>query len=124
MRILLVDNDPNTKNTFASNLLLRGHKVQTAFDGTDAFYKYITYLGTFDLVITDYNLPIKDGLWLVEKIRGMAEQKDLKKDVKIIVRADPETTDGKALSAMISAGAEKQAYWKISDDQLVEMEGL
>lgn len=67
MRILLVEDEPDT--LFALKLLLEfdGHQVITAQNGSEGYRKYI---GQYpDLVITDINMPEIDGIELSNIIR-------------------------------------------------------
>jgi two-component system chemotaxis response regulator CheY len=61
-------------------------KVVEADDGVDALRKLTT--AKFDLIITDINMPVLDGLKLVKKIRS----DEVHKDVPIMIV----TTEGSA----------------------------
>jgi two-component system chemotaxis response regulator CheY len=54
---------------------IRNLKVVEADDGVDGLKKLSS--GKFDLVITDINMPIMDGLKLVKRIRTDAVHKDV-----------------------------------------------
>lgn len=54
---------------------IKGLKVIEADDGVDALRKLATT--RFDLVITDINMPVLDGLKLVKKIRSDETHKDV-----------------------------------------------
>jgi len=54
---------------------IKGLKVVEADDGVDALRKLAT--SRFDLVITDINMPVLDGLKLVKKIRSDETHKDV-----------------------------------------------
>ncbi len=67
-RILLVEDDPDTR--FAMTLLfeLEGFEVITATDGQDAYLK--AQVQQPDVIITDINMPNVSGLDLIRLIRG------------------------------------------------------
>lgn len=71
MRFLVVD-DFNTMRRIVRNLLkeLGFNNVEEAEDGVDALAKLRA--GTFDFVISDWNMPNMDGLQLLQTIRADA----------------------------------------------------
>ena len=54
---------------------LKNLKVTEADDGVDGLKKLAS--GRFDIVITDINMPIMDGLKLVKRIRSDAVHRDI-----------------------------------------------
>jgi DNA-binding NtrC family response regulator len=60
-RVLIVDDDPDTVDTFARMLRLEGHDVVTAPDGQQA----LRQAHTVDVIIADMRMPFCDGLSLV-----------------------------------------------------------
>ena len=64
--ILVVDDDELLLSTLEEILLSEGYKVKTAKDGISAFKKLQG--GSFDIVLTDLNMPGMTGLELLEKI--------------------------------------------------------
>ncbi len=71
MRFLVVD-DFNTMRRIVRNLLkeLGFNNVEEAEDGVDALTKLRA--GGFDFVVSDWNMPIMDGLELLKTIRADA----------------------------------------------------
>jgi two-component system chemotaxis response regulator CheY len=65
--ILAVDDSPSMRKMVSFTLLGAGFQVVEAVDGVDAFEK--AQLQTFDLVLTDQNMPRLDGLGLTRKLR-------------------------------------------------------
>ncbi|MEI6761468.1 MAG: response regulator [Betaproteobacteria bacterium] len=65
--ILTVDDSPSMRKMVSFTLTGAGHRVVEAVDGIDAFEK--AQLQTFDLVLTDQNMPRLDGLGLTRKLR-------------------------------------------------------
>ena len=66
-RILVVDDEPLIRKQIARILVKQGHDVQQASNATEA----LKYAGekVFDLAIVDYNLPVKDGLYVLQSLR-------------------------------------------------------
>ena len=74
--VLIVEDSPTMRQLIAFSLKrLRGVKVVEANDGVDALKKLAA--GKIDLIFTDINMPIMDGLKLVSLIRGDANYKHI-----------------------------------------------
>jgi CheY-like chemotaxis protein len=58
-RILVVDDEPFVCDAVRMMLCFDGHEVQTATSGKDGLAEYDA--GVFDLVITDYAMPVMKG---------------------------------------------------------------
>ncbi|PIQ51198.1 MAG: response regulator [Comamonadaceae bacterium CG12_big_fil_rev_8_21_14_0_65_59_15] len=65
--ILTVDDSPSMRRMVSFTLTGAGYEVVEAVDGVDAFEKAQTR--SFDLVLTDQNMPRLDGLGLTRKLR-------------------------------------------------------
>ena len=84
---LVVEDSPMMRQLLVFALArIKALRVIEADDGVDALRKLTT--AKFDLVITDINMPVLDGLKLVKKIRS----DDVHKDVPIMIV----TTEGSA----------------------------
>ncbi|NLE47241.1 MAG: response regulator, partial [Sandaracinaceae bacterium] len=70
-----------------------------AEDGVDGLRKLAT--GTFDLIITDINMPIMDGLKLVQRIRSDEKHKD----VPIIIITTEGSTEDRQRAMALGANA-------------------
>lgn len=72
MKILIVD-DSTTMIRIITNVLNRLSLTdyETALNGEEAFEKwtFATFDKPFDIVVTDWNMPVMTGLELVKKIR-------------------------------------------------------
>lgn len=66
-RILVVDDERSVRELVAESLSYIGHHVTTAADGQDAADKLKN--GTFDIVVTDMDMPRMDGMELIKHIR-------------------------------------------------------
>ena len=65
--ILAVDDSPSMRKMVSFTLTGAGHQVVEAVDGVDAYEKAMAQ--SFDLVLTDQNMPRLDGLGLTRKLR-------------------------------------------------------
>ncbi|MEP6671314.1 MAG: response regulator, partial [Chthoniobacter sp.] len=64
LRVLLVDDEVNTREVVSAYLRGDGHRVLTAADGSEAMQRYMSE--DFDLVITDHGMPGMNGLQLAD----------------------------------------------------------
>ena len=65
--ILAVDDSPSMRKMVSFTLTGAGYQVVEAVDGQDAYEKAQSQ--SFDLVLTDQNMPRMDGLGLTRKLR-------------------------------------------------------
>jgi len=72
LRTLLVEDEANMVRTLAKILTRKGHQVDAAATGHEALRLLDTH--TYDLVITDLNMPVMDGMQLLRAMhaRGVA----------------------------------------------------
>ena len=68
MRILIVEDDPDTSRFIARGLAELGHLVVTSGDGRDGLFQATE--GGFDALVVDRMLPGLDGLSLVKALRA------------------------------------------------------
>jgi DNA-binding NtrC family response regulator len=67
-RILVVDDDESTREFLVVLLQRKGYGVQSAADGEEA-WNLLNGEPGYELVITDLNMPVLDGLHLLQRIR-------------------------------------------------------
>lgn len=66
MKILVVDDSVTMRRIIINNLKQAGYtQVEQAADGIEALSK----MSGVDMVLTDWNMPVMDGLTLVKEIR-------------------------------------------------------
>ncbi|MGA9700822.1 transporter substrate-binding domain-containing protein [Pseudomonas sp.] len=76
LNILVVDDYPANRLLLARQLSFLGHRIVTADDGAQGFE--VWQAGDFDGVITDCNMPVKDGYALARDIREQERQRGAK----------------------------------------------
>jgi two-component system sensor histidine kinase EvgS len=76
LNILVVDDYPANRLLLARQLSFLGHRINTAEDGIQGFALW--QAGRFDGVITDCNMPLKDGYALARDIRAHEREHGLK----------------------------------------------
>ena len=72
VKILVVDDDNNLRETLADLLEIEGYKVYQAGNGQECVDLISSEF--FNLILMDYNLPDETGLDLVRKIRGFNQE--------------------------------------------------
>lgn len=65
--VLVVDDSMETRELERKLLRFRGYDVVTAADGLEAWYAVLS--GNIDLVLTDVDMPLLDGIQLIRRIR-------------------------------------------------------
>jgi len=70
-KILAVDDSASMRQMVAFTLKGAGHTVTDAADGKQALD--IAKTQSFDLVLTDVNMPVMDGLVLTKNLRALSE---------------------------------------------------
>ncbi|HTO93256.1 MAG TPA: response regulator [Bacteroidota bacterium] len=73
--IMIVDDSATVRKFVAASLTMQGFTVVAACDGMDALEKLPS--GTFDLMITDLNMPNMDGFEFIRSLRENPQYRDL-----------------------------------------------
>lgn len=68
MRILIADDEESIRTLFTLLLGGKGHTVSAASDGVGALA--LVNAGQFDVVVTDHQMPEKNGLDLVRELKA------------------------------------------------------
>src|ERR1035441_5256210 len=74
-RILLVDDEPSVREAFSMMLKFDGHSVTEANDGAEALELFAK--GQFDLVTTDFEMPVMRGNELAVRIKQLAPKQPI-----------------------------------------------
>ncbi len=75
LKILVVDDDEDTRELFHTVLTGEGYQVALANNGQDALVQ--SRNDSFDLVITDLKMPVTDGLQFLQEIRKTGSNADV-----------------------------------------------
>ena len=73
-RILLADDDPTTLDLVGRTLEADGHEVIRCTDGQEAFQRFSAAPRSFNLLITDLDMPGIDGIELASRAAAAAPQ--------------------------------------------------
>jgi two-component system, chemotaxis family, chemotaxis protein CheY len=68
-KILAVDDSPSIRQMVKLTLSKAGYEVSEATDGADGLRK--AQSGQVDMVVTDLNMPIMNGLGLIRELRKL-----------------------------------------------------
>jgi len=63
-RVLIVDDEEPMRLLVARAIAMDGHDITTAADGVEALYILSGKDGAFDLLLTDIQMPVMDGIAL------------------------------------------------------------
>ena len=98
VKCLVVEDSPTMRQLISFALKrVHGCKIVEASDGIDALKKLSVQ--SFDLIITDINMPIMDGLKLVSLVRGNEQQKNIPIIIITTEGAEEDRKKGLALGA-------------------------
>jgi DNA-binding response OmpR family regulator len=78
-RLLVIEDDADVRLFMTLALRAEGYDVSSASDAVEALHSLVR--GRFDLVLTDFGLPGKDGLWLIRE----AEKRGLLRGTKVLI---------------------------------------
>ncbi len=98
VKCLVVEDSPTMRQLISFALKrVHGCRIVEASDGIDALKKLSAQ--SFDLIITDINMPIMDGLKLVSLVRGNEQQKNIPIIIITTEGAEEDRKKGLALGA-------------------------
>src|ERR1700710_1451458 len=63
-RVLIVDDEESMRMLVARAIAMDGHQTETAQDGAEALEILTREQGRFDLLLTDIQMPVMDGIAL------------------------------------------------------------
>ncbi len=76
MKILVIEDEITFAELYRIFLKSKGHNVTVALDGQQGIDSYL-HSAPFDLVITDYRMPKKDGLHVIKKILSVNRDQEI-----------------------------------------------
>ena len=94
--ILLVEDNEINLEIMQSQLVSLGYQVDTAVNGKDALAKY--QKKTYDVILTDIEMPEMNGYELTKKIRRLEKTTDKATAIFAITASDYDLTEGRAKS--------------------------
>lgn len=69
--ILAIDDSTSIRQMVAFTLKSAGYSVIEAADGQEGLAKANANAGNINLILTDQNMPVMDGLTLIKTLRGL-----------------------------------------------------
>ncbi len=111
MKLLIVDDSASMRQMVAFTLKGAGYDVDEAADGKQGLDKAKS--GKFNLVISDVNMPVMDGITLIKELRTLPDYK-----FTPILMLTTESTDGKKQEGK-SAGATGWIVKPFNPEQLL-----
>ena len=111
VKILAVDDSASMRQMVSFTLKGAGYEVEEAADGQQALSK--AKGGKFNLVISDVNMPVMDGITLIKELRALTDYKF----TPILMLTTESTSDKKQEGK--SAGATGWIVKPFNPDQLL-----
>lgn len=68
-RILIVDDEPGIRRTLKDLMQMQGHEVEEAGNGVEGLEQLSK--GSYDLVLSDIQMPVKDGMGLLKEAKEL-----------------------------------------------------
>ena len=96
-KILAVDDSTSMRQMVSFTLKGAGYDVIEAADGQEAFDKAKD--AKVDLVLSDVNMPVMDGITLIKELRGLADYKFVPMLMLTTESASDKKSEGKAAGA-------------------------
>ncbi|MFH1276144.1 MAG: response regulator [Candidatus Woesearchaeota archaeon] len=84
--ILCIDDEVGIRSIYKRKFAREGHAIDLAEDGQLGVEAFLREPKKYDLVITDMNMPNRDGLYVIEQIKKV----DLLQKVALIASCNPE----------------------------------
>jgi CheY-like chemotaxis protein len=110
-KLLIVEDNPDSRNLLHFLLTTRGFQVVSAVDGAEGIY--LAKVEKPDLIITDLTMPNLDGTELIKQIRAEAETARV--PILIYTAYSAETVE-----PAIQAGASKSFYKPVDLDAMLD----
>lgn len=72
VKVLVAEDEATIREFIVINLIRAGYDVVEAFDGQDAYEKYLEEEGNISIAVLDVMMPRMDGFELCKKLRGLS----------------------------------------------------
>ena len=115
-KILVVEDNLDTREMIHLYLTLDGFTVVTAADGREGLY--MARVEHPDLIITDINMPDLDGIKMIKQLRADPEFKDI--PIIVLTAFGVEDRDS-AIKAGANRGADKPLHFDSLIDDINEL---
>jgi len=112
-KILIVDDDGDLRTLYGLCFLRRGHSIVVASNGAAALECLTVHAP--DLLVTDLNMPVMDGISMIKELRKLPNFK-----FTPILMLTTESTDAKKQEGK-SAGATGWLVKPFNPDQLLQV---
>lgn len=96
-KILAVDDSTSMRQMVCFTLKGAGHDVTEACDGQEALD--LAQKQRYDLILSDVNMPVMDGITLIKNLRGLGEYRFTPMLMLTTESAADKKTEGKAAGA-------------------------
>jgi CheY-like chemotaxis protein len=96
-RVLVVEDNKNVQNVLSMMLCSMGLEVALVDDGLEALAAFLD--GSYDLVLTDLQMPMMDG----SRLASLIKEKSPNTPIILLTGADAETVSKKAKSESIDS---------------------
>jgi two-component system chemotaxis response regulator CheY len=97
--ILAIDDSTSIRQMVAFTLKSAGYTVIEAADGQEGLIKATANASAINLVLTDQNMPVMDGLTLIKTLRGMPQFSSMPILMLTTESSDVMKSQGKAAGA-------------------------
>lgn len=124
LQILIVDDHGPNRSLLQQQLEKMGHKVTSAINGKDALKCWQDHIMSFDVTITDCNMPEIDGFELTRKLREIESQSGLSPHIIIglTAHAEMEITE-KCIAAGMTDCLFKPAQYVLLKNKINQLMG-
>ena len=119
-RVLIADDEDSMRSLVARAIAMDGHETVTAEDGAEALDILTRERGAFDLLLTDIQMPVMDGIALAREIRAV---RGAHAPVLILLSSAGQSLASAHANAGFAAGLSKPLRLSHLRDRLLETVG-
>ena len=120
LKILIVDDSSTMRRILVNTVVKAGYSdVKEAEDGKDALAKLLA--GDFNLLMTDWNMPLMSGLELTEAVRAEEKLKEI--PILMVTTRNLKEDIVNAIKSGVNGYIIKPFNAKTLNEKIVEVEG-